>query len=65
MDDYLDKLGTVGADGLAASSLEGSGTGGNILALEGGAGNNVTEQDGGQSLLVGEQSVQVSGRNLK
>jgi hypothetical protein len=60
----LDELGTVGRDGLTTSSLEGSGAGGNILALEGGARHNVTQQDGGQSLLVGEQTVQVSGRNL-
>lgn len=65
IDAYLDELGTVGRDGLTTSSLEGSGAGGNILALEGGAWHNVTQQDGGQSLLVGEQTVKVSGRNLK
>ena len=51
-------------DLLAASGLQGGDAGRHVLALEGGSGHNVTEEHGGQSLLVGQQTVQSLGGNL-
>jgi len=60
----LDELAAVSGDGLATGGLKGCLTRGNVLALEGSAWNNMTEEDSSQSFFVSQKTVQGICGNL-
>ena len=61
----LDELVPGHTDLLAAGGLQVGGAGGDVLALEGGSGHNVPQEDSLEGILVGEKGIESISGDLK